>query len=441
MSPFNLSLPKIEETATFIRFLSNEVTSFNTKKTAIQQLNTELSAVEINLEHLIKQQSIKKGLQETEALLIIDLNKRLKLLTEDRIAVLPLETSVELKRKQLLEEKNLLKESLDDVEKRVQALLLNERTKLSQEKTYSKDVILLKAQLNKEEVSLEMQLKSSEFDSKEAVSSALLKEEDFLKYSAILKEIDTKSIQLQTLDLQLVEKITKQESIKNFSIVQERATHDLQELNNKRDVLLKRAGELTEQFKKDSEIQERNKTVLLEITSQEKELRKWKCLMDLLGGAKHSFNTYVQRLTLQNLIALANVHLFKLDRRYSLKMHAEYKTGEELNFSLVDHYQSNESRYIDTSSGGEKFIISLALALGLSDLASNNVQIESLFIDEGFGSLDNNTLETVLSTLETLQGQGKMIGVISHVENLKERIPTQIQVVKKSNGVSTVQIV
>ena len=108
---------------------------------------------------------------------------------------------------------------------------------------------------------------------------------------------------------------------------------------------------------------------------------------------------------------------------------------------LIDYYQTDEARYVDTSSGGEKFLISLALALGLSDLASNNVSIDSLFIDEGFGTLDSQTLETVISSLETLQAQGKMIGIISHVENLKERIPAQIKVLKKSNGVSEVELV
>ena len=122
-------------------------------------------------------------------------------------------------------------------------------------------------------------------------------------------------------------------------------------------------------------------------------------------------------------------------------MEETYKPKEELNFNLIDHYQTDQARLVDTSSGGEKFIISLALALGLSDLASKNVKIDSLFIDEGFGTLDSNTLETVISTLETLQSQGKMIGIISHVENLKERIPTQIQITKKSNGVSVVEII
>lgn len=163
--------------------------------------------------------------------------------------------------------------------------------------------------------------------------------------------------------------------------------------------------------------------------------------MELIGGSKDAFNTYVQRLTLQNLIHLANIHLYKLNKRYSLKMKENYNSGEELNFMLVDHYQADETRLVDTSSGGEKFLISLSLALGLSDLASHNVAIGSLFIDEGFGTLDNNTLETVIATLETLQAQGKMIGIISHVENLKERISTQIQVIKKNNGVSQIVVI
>jgi exonuclease SbcC len=177
-----------------------------------------------------------------------------------------------------------------------------------------------------------------------------------------------------------------------------------------------------------------------ELTKQENVIRKWEQLFALLGGSKAAFNTYVQRLTLTNLIAFANVHLYKLNKRYSLKMKEDFKDNEELVFELVDHYQSDQQRLVDTSSGGEKFLISLSLALGLSDLASHNVEIQSLFIDEGFGTLDNNTLETVVSTLETLQAHGKMIGIISHVENLKERIPVQVKVLKKRNGQSIIEV-
>jgi len=193
-----------------------------------------------------------------------------------------------------------------------------------------------------------------------------------------------------------------------------------------------------EALRKDKEIQNRNKETYKKITAQDEICGVWRELFKIIGNSQHAFNTYVQRLTLKHLLDLANVHLFKLNKRYSLKMEDSSNEKIGLDFNLIDHYQTDQVRLVDTSSGGEKFIISLALALGLSDLASKNVKIDSLFIDEGFGTLDKNTLETVISTLETLQSQGKMIGIISHVENLKERIPTQIMITKKSNGVSEV---
>ena len=96
---------------------------------------------------------------------------------------------------------------------------------------------------------------------------------------------------------------------------------------------------------------------------------------------------------------------------------------------------------MNTLSGGETFLVSLALALGLSDLAGRNTQIESLFIDEGFGTLDEQTLDTAISSLENLQSQGKTIGIISHVPALKERISTQIRMVQKGNGFSEILVV
>ncbi|RXQ92200.1 hypothetical protein EO244_11665 [Ancylomarina salipaludis] len=108
------------------------------------------------------------------------------------------------------------------------------------------------------------------------------------------------------------------------------------------------------------------------ISTEEQVLKKWTDLMSLLGGSKHVFNTYVQRLTLHNLIQLANVYLLKLNKRYSLRLDSIYKSGKELFFfKLIDHCQTDEARYLDTSGGGDKFLISLALALVLSDLASN----------------------------------------------------------------------
>jgi len=113
----------------------------------------------------------------------------------------------------------------------------------------------------------------------------------------------------------------------------------------------------------------------------------------------------------------------------------------DLALEIIDQHQANNIRSIHTLSGGESFLVSLALALGLSDLAGRNTQIKSLFIDEGFGTLDESALDLAISTLENLQSKGKRIGVISHVPALKERIGTQIQLQKRGSGFSGLEIV
>ena len=108
--------------------------------------------------------------------------------------------------------------------------------------------------------------------------------------------------------------------------------------------------------------------------------------------------------------------------------------GGELELEIVDGWQGDAARDTRTPSGGESFLVSLALALALSDLASHKTSIDSLFLDEGFGTLDGETLELALDALDALNAGGKTIGVISHVEALKERIPVQIRV-SKTGGV------
>ncbi len=125
--------------------------------------------------------------------------------------------------------------------------------------------------------------------------------------------------------------------------------------------------------------------------------------------------------------------------RYVLK-----RTEDKVNpfdLSVIDKFQNNEERTSKNLSGGEKFIISLSFALGLSTMASKNMRIDTMFIDEGFGTLDSEYLDLALSTLSNLQSEGKVIGVISHLTELKERIATHIEVVSGGNGRSTIQII
>ncbi|WP_413702073.1 SbcC/MukB-like Walker B domain-containing protein [Psychromonas sp. KJ10-10] len=158
---------------------------------------------------------------------------------------------------------------------------------------------------------------------------------------------------------------------------------------------------------------------------------QWELLNKLVGQADGSkFRKFAQGLTLDNLIYLANREMANLDQRYQLKRNVE----EELALQVIDCWQANSVRDVKTLSGGESFLVSLGLALALSNLVSHKTQIESLFLDEGFGTLDENTLAMALDALERLNATGKLIGIISHVEALKERINHQIHVHKKAGA-------
>ncbi|MGV8940048.1 MAG: AAA family ATPase [Lysobacter sp.] len=159
-------------------------------------------------------------------------------------------------------------------------------------------------------------------------------------------------------------------------------------------------------------------------------LEEWQHLNGLIGSAQgDKFRTFAQGLTLDQLVRLANQHLQRLDGgRYLLA-----RDGKGLALSVLDTWQADAQRDTRTLSGGESFLVSLALALGLSDLVSHKTRIESFFLDEGFGSLDPDSLDVALDALDSLNAQGKLIGVISHVDAVKERIPVQIQV-RKTRG-------
>lgn len=156
-------------------------------------------------------------------------------------------------------------------------------------------------------------------------------------------------------------------------------------------------------------------------------------LQSLIGSQKgDKFRRFAQGLTLDHLVHLANVQLERLHGRYCLQR----KQGAALELEVLDTWQADTSRDTKTLSGGESFLVSLALALALSDLVSQKTSIDSLFLDEGFGTLDSETLDTALDALDSLNASGKMIGVISHIEAMKERIPVQIKV-NKMSGLGT----
>lgn len=202
-------------------------------------------------------------------------------------------------------------------------------------------------------------------------------------------------------------------------------------------ILQQEIGALNEKIDRNKAKKEESKVLLNEIDAQKKEATRWSKINEIIGQADgQKFRKFAQGLTLQKLALLANNRLTQLNDRYLLIK----PDDKDLQLDIMDTYQADHIRSMNTLSGGESFLVSLALALGLSDMAGRNSNIQSLFIDEGFGTLDEQTLDMAIATLENLQSSGKTIGVISHVKELKERISTQIQVVKMGNGVSVVQV-
>ena len=169
-----------------------------------------------------------------------------------------------------------------------------------------------------------------------------------------------------------------------------------------------------------------------ELSEKQSVADRWAKLNKLIGSADGTkFKVIAQSYTLNLLLLHANKHLSYLSKRYKLQ-----QVPGTLALQVVDCDMCDEIRTVYSLSGGESFLISLALALGLSSLSSNNLKVESLFIDEGFGSLDAESLRTAMEALEQLQMQGRKIGVISHVQEMSERISVQVQVHKKVNGKS-----
>ena len=171
------------------------------------------------------------------------------------------------------------------------------------------------------------------------------------------------------------------------------------------------------------------------IAKQAAETRRWQNLHELIGAADgKKYRNYAQSLTFASVIAQANRQLVQLSDRYLLTA----DPARPLELNIIDNYQGGETRSAKNLSGGESFIVSLALALGLAQMSGENMQIDTLFLDEGFGTLDEETLDSALETLSQLRTHGKHIGIISHVAALTERIATRIQITPQNGGNSII---
>ncbi|NSX12387.1 AAA family ATPase [Pseudomonas lini] len=246
------------------------------------------------------------------------------------------------------------------------------------------------------------------------------------------KAIEQAKVLLQERDQRLLD----HQAQHNGNLDAEQLATTLAELQNLFAASEHRCAELRAEQAEDQRRQNANQALAQQIADAYAEYQRWARLNALIGSATgDTFRKIAQAYNLDLLVHHANVQLRQLVRRYRLK-----RGGSMLGLLVMDTEMGDELRSVHSLSGGETFLVSLALALGLASMASSTLKIESLFIDEGFGSLDPESLQLAMDALDGLQAQGRKVAVISHVQEMHERIPVQIQVHRQGNGLSTLEV-
>lgn len=345
--------------------------------------------------------------------------------------------------------------SVDDVENALQSAISHHQVQLNQSEqayqtaklTLEQGALSIKHQ-GEQVAQLHKKLQQAGKLWQDKLSDSLF--DDEAQFVAV--QLDKDAIQALDETLQALEqayqlaKITYQDRVnsldelqKNHPTVHEINLPQLQEtvsqLKDEQALLHQKIGELS--TKKDTEEQNRHyqQALIEQIDQQKAQNEIWAKLDVLIGSADgRKYRNFVQGLTLDLVLYHANHILQKMNDRYLLTQNAD--SGKALEILVTDLHQGDVVRSSKNLSGGETFMVSLALALGLSQINSRQMQIESLFLDEGFGTLDETALDMALSTLFELQQSGKSIGIISHVASLKERIDTQIIIEKRAGGTS-----
>ena len=325
-------------------------------------------------------------------------------------------------------------------EKRVKELLSSIHTELhalnTSVTTNSTRLEKDRASLLKKEPSFIEALTSFSFtDEKDFISSRLpLDQRNTLQATA--KSLDdrktTMRANIQSRTLSLTKE--KEKQVTNESV--DELSDKVESLQTELNTIVENRATINTALSQNEKIKMRGLEKQNEIKAKNKVVAKWSHLNTLIGSADgKKYRKFAQGITFELMVDHANKQLHKMSDRYLLL----HDNSEPLELNIVDNYQAGEVRSIKNLSGGESFIVSLALALGLSQMSSKKVQVDSLFLDEGFGTLDEQSLETALETLSTLQQSGKLIGIISHVAGLKERISTQIQVTPINGGKSSIE--
>jgi len=438
----NIKLQILKKITQFnIKDLKNAENLLNNKKTLWLKNQEMKNKLEYNLQNIKNKLAENKLLhnsqyeQENKSK-----NKQVKL--NDIVAALTLKRTALYADKKTDKEEFLIKKKVDGLDKATeQAKNLNNKRQ-NDFNNLTKQIVLLDDKINKtiidiknKEVSFKEQLSKSSFQDEQQFILAILSKEKREMLNIIKDNLHTSQTQLDTNFKNITTKLNNLQKQKLTDDTIENLRNMQVELNDKLKELNEAIGELKQKLKIDFDNRKNQSKILKNKELQQNKTSRWQKLRELIGSNDgKKYRTFAQGLTFDIMIYYANIQLTKMSKRYFLTRNIE----EPLELKVSDNYQANEIRSTKNLSGGESFIVSLALALGLSQMASHKIKVDSLFLDEGFGTLDDEALSIALDTLSNLKQSGKLIGIISHISSLKERISSQIQVTTKNNGTSEI---
>lgn len=420
------------------RILVAKKDSFIKNETSKKELDTKLQSLTIQLKELdTKIISIESSLKiDIEQL--SKLSNEVKDLQTQSKAILDV-SDLNNFEKEITSKFNIINEKYNSLSKELVNLNSKNESLNTQIRELSQKQINDNTKLENVKQNFNNALTENSFISKEEFEKALLPKELREELSMKCKVLEEKYTQIQTLKLDTAKKLTEQKELKLTDKELQTLNDELKELQTATDELQKSIGSLEKELEINASNMKKHEDKIKELENKKEAFKVWIKLNEMIGSASgDKFAKFAQGITLDQLIYLANKHLQILSPRYELQRSSD--SSKLLEIEIIDGFQGDVVRPVSTLSGGESFIVSLSLALGLSALASQKISIDSLFLDEGFGTLDSDSLELALNALNQLQSSGKMVGVISHVEALKERIPLQIRVMPKGDGTSLLNL-
>lgn len=326
--------------------------------------------------------------------------------------------------KKLIEELSATESSIQTNTKLLSELAVAAATIKEREDNLQKSKRSRQADISRQEKEFRDAIAQLGFSSEQEFQNALLpleiRKSIKHQHEELQKQLTENRIAIETTKKRLKTEREKNLSSKTAATIEMELEKQVEHLEN----LQQEKGALQNRIETHNQKQERFQEVQKNLKHQNIEYQHWQQLNILIGSADgKKFRNFAQGLTFEQMILFANKTLIKMSDRYLLTRSEIHP----LELNVIDRYQAGEIRSTANLSGGESFIISLSLALALSSMSSNKVQVDSLFLDEGFGTLDEDALEIALDTLGSLQQENKIIGIISHVPMLKERIAVQLQ--------------